>query len=256
MAGSLFNNNEREKRGRTIVFDIETVGEPFDELDATTQEILTKPFARPGAPEETAQQQDARLEAIKSGMGISPLTGFVVAVGMEDVEAGKRAVYYTNPNRLGEEWEEDGVQFRALSERDILAEFWRVAEHYHTFVTFNGRSFDAPFLMLRSAVHNVRPSKNLVAARYVYQHRPGAVHIDLLEQLTFYGALQRAGSRSLHMFCRAFGIPSPKEEGTGAEVAAQWQRGEYEAIARYNVSDVAATSALYKAWQRTLGHLV
>ena len=239
------------QQGRTLVFDIETVGEPFEELDAATQEAFLKPLHHVPTEEEVQR----RRELLKSGMGISPLTGFVVAIGMEDVEAGRQAVYFTDPNRLGEEWEEDSVQFRVLSERDMLAAFWKVADHYHTFVTFNGRSFDVPFLMLRSAFHGIRPTKHLVAARYLYQHPPQAVHIDLLEQLTFYGALARAGARSLHLFCRAFGIPSPKEEGSGADVARLWEEKQYEAIARYNLKDVAATSALYQAWARTLGHL-
>jgi uncharacterized protein YprB with RNaseH-like and TPR domain len=55
------------------------------------------------------------------------------------------------------------------------------------FITFNGRSFDAPFLIVRSAVHRIKPSVNLIPNRY------DKYHIDLFDQLSFYG-VSRGGS--------------------------------------------------------------
>ena len=68
-----------------------------------------------------------------------------------------------------------------------------------------------------------------------------------MDQLTFYGAARFR--KSLHLFCRAFGIESPKASGTtGDDVATLYKEGKYLDIARYNAGDLRATAALYKRW--------
>jgi len=228
----------------TLIFDIETVGENFDELDGTTQEVLTRWIRRESSDEGEYQ---AALSDVKEGLGFSPLTGEIVAIGMLDAERDKGAVYYQSPGSEGTLSEEGAFKLEAMSERDMLAKFWEVAERYDTFVSFNGRSFDAPFLMIRSAIHGIRPGKNLVANRYVNYQPGNAKHIDLLEQLSFYGALRRKGS--LHLWTRAFGIESPKAGGvSGDDVGALFREGRCEDIARYNSGDLRATLALYRKY--------
>jgi len=133
----------------------------------------------------------------------------------------------------------------------MLQKLWDIAEKYDTFVTFNGRQFDVPFLMVRSAVHGIRPSKNLLANRYLNVQPSNARHIDLFDQLTFYGALRRKGG--LHLWCRAFGIESPKAQGVdGNDVKALFENGKSTDIARYNARDLRATYELYMKYQQFL----
>jgi len=233
----------------TLIFDIETVGEDFDALDETTQESLTRWIRRESRDEG---EYRASLKDLKEELGFSPLTGQIVAIGVLDAERDRGAVYYQSPGSQspgseGNVFEEGPFKFEAMSERDLLAKFWDVAEKYDTFVSFNGRAFDAPFLMIRSAIHGIRPGKNLVANRYVNYQPGNAKHIDLLEQLSFYGALRRKGS--LHLWTRAFGIESPKAGGvSGDDVGALYRAGKGEEIARYNSGDLRATLALYRKY--------
>ena len=44
------------------------------------------------------------------------------------------------------------VYYKGLSEKEMLESFWRVAKYVDQFITFNGRNFDVPFLMMRSAM--------------------------------------------------------------------------------------------------------
>jgi len=54
---------------------------------------------------------------------------------------------------------------------------------------------------------------------------------------------------SLHLFCRAFGIESPKAEGiAGDDVAKLFSEKKFRNIAEYNSRDVVATTLLYKKW--------
>lgn len=231
-----------------LIFDIETIGEQFDALDHATQEQLTRWIKRESGNEE---EYKLALEDLKGGLGFSPLTGEIVAIGMLDYHKDEGAVYFQAPGAAQREIKEGNFTFKPMSEEDMLRRFWEAAKHYQVFVTFNGRGFDAPFLMVRSATHGIRPTKDLMRGRYLYQHNPEALHIDLMEQLTFYGAVRRKGG--LHLWARAFGIESPKAGGvTGDDVEPLFRKKKYLEIARYNVGDLRATKALYEKWERYL----
>jgi len=231
-----------------LIFDIETIGENYDELDETTQDVLTRWIKREAGNDE---EYKVALKDIKESLGFSPLTGEIVAIGVLDGEKNKGAVYYQSPGTKENDSEEDGIKFRPLSEKEMLEHFWEGAKKYDEFISFNGRGFDVPFLMIRSAVHGVRPTKNLMGYRYVESQKYGDRHIDLYDQLSFYGASRRKGS--LHLYCRAFGIKSPKADGvSGDDVAGLFKEGRFLDIARYNVGDLVATKALYERWDKYL----
>jgi hypothetical protein len=96
--------------------------------------------------------------------------------------------------------------------------------------------------MVRSAVHRITPSRDLMPNRY------NVAHIDLLDQLTFYGATKRRFS--LDMWCKTFGIKSPKSEGiTGYEVKELFVSKRYLDIAKYCLGDIIATKELHTYWE-------
>lgn len=230
-----------------LVFDIETVGEDWETFDKTTQHNISWYLEQSSRDEEEFEYE---LKQVKEGLGLSPLTGFIVAIGAFDTESKKGAVYFSAPGAKLEETETEGISYKPMSEKQMLEQFWKVAATVNEFVSFNGRSFDAPFLAIRSMVHGVKPTKDLLSNRYLSMQR-GCVHVDLMDQLTFYGAARF--KKSLHLFCRALGIESPKAGGTqGDDVAALYKAEKYEDIARYNAGDLFATAALYERWKGTL----
>lgn len=230
----------------TLVLDIETVGEKFDDLDEMSQHSLTRWIERESRSDE---EYEAKLKDIKEGLGFSPLTGQVVAIGMLDVEQDAKVVYFQAPGEEYGRFEENGVTYEQMTEAQMLQRFWNGATKYTELVTFNGRGFDLPFLVVRSAVNGIRPSKDFLSNRYLGSQRFDAKHIDLQDQLTFYGAVMRKGS--LHLWCRAFGIESPKVAGvTGDDVKELFESKRYKDIARYNVRDIVATRDLYAKWEK------
>lgn len=232
-----------------LVFDIETVGEDFDRMDKTTQEVLTRWIKKESESEEEYQ---VALEELKEGLGLSAVVGQIVVIGALNPETGKGVIYFQAPESEIADFEEDRISYKKRTEKEMLGEFWETAKNYDEFISFNGRSFDAPFLMARSALNKVRPSVDLMSNRYLNLQRYGVKHVDLLDQLTFYGAMRRKWS-SLHLWCRAFGIKSPKAGGvTGDDVARLFQEGKYLEIAKYNVGDLEATKELYEYWEKYL----
>jgi len=218
----------------TFIVDIETVPKDFDALDDASKEYLTK-FA----------ESDDDIEKIRRQMALWAPTNEIVAIGMLSVEQQKGAVYFQNDGGVSEKVVEGPFTFRTGSEKEILEYFWAAMRHAKVFVTFNGRRFDSPVLMLRSAINGVRPTKNLMPYRYASD-----IHVDLLEQLTFYGAARKF---NLDMFCKAFGIDSPKAHGiTGHDVAQFYRDGKFVAIAQYCAGDLWATRELYLRWKKYL----
>jgi DNA polymerase elongation subunit (family B) len=231
-----------------LVLDIETIGEDFDSLDHATQENLTRWIKKDSDSED---EYKLALQDLKTGLGFSALTGQIVAIGVLDYYKNEGGVYYQAPGQKNEETKEDGIAFKQMTEPEMLQKFWELATRYQVFITFNGRAFDIPFLVIRSAINGIRPTKDLMRGRYLYQNNPEALHIDLAEQLSFYGAVRRKGS--LHLWSRAFGIQSPKSSGvTGDDVGPMFKKGKFLDIARYNVGDIRATRELYARWEQYL----
>jgi len=218
----------------TIVFDIETIPVPFETLDTAQKAYLLK-FAENGEDEEKIKQQ----------MALWAPTNRIIAIGMLSVETGKGAVYFQSSGELVESYEKDDIKYECGTEKEILEKFWKAISFSHKFVTFNGRGFDCPVLMLRSAMLGVKPTKNLAPYRYSTD-----AHVDLLEQLTFYNAYRKF---NLDFYCKAFGIKSPKSEGVdGHEVLPLFQAGKCKEIAEYCAGDLRATKELYIRWKENL----
>ena len=230
-----------------LVFDIETVGADFDSLDDITRNSLTRWIRREAAGEEN--KYNVMLADLKEGLGFSPLTGQIVAIGVFDTERNKGVVYFQAPDLDLREARDENFTFKPRTEKEMLIDFWQGVKSYHDFISFNGRSFDAPFLMIRSAINKVKVSIDLMSDRYLRNQYRGARHYDLLDLLSFYGAVRRKGN--LHLYCRALGIKSPKAEGiTGDDVNRLFKEKKYKEIAEYNSWDLIATWSLYKKWEK------
>jgi len=231
---------------RTLIFDIQTVGERWDDLNATTKAVLSRWIER---SVKNNEEKELQLKDLREGLGFSPLTGRIVAIGLYDLERAQGAVYYVDAIN-GADDEVGAFILKTRSEEAMLREFWEGALEYDTFVTFNGRAFDVPFLIHRSVAHGMRPTRELMKYRYLSQ-QSAPFHIDLQDELTWYGAMARRPS--LHLFCRAYGINSPKADGvSGDDIAELFEKKQFRDIALYNSRDVIATKELYEVWLKNL----
>ena len=225
---------------RRIVFDIETCAYPFETLSESQKEYLL----RYAEKEPDHEKRQMMIDDAVRYTSLYPFTSQCIVIGIYDVEKEKSYVYYESENKV--EWtSEDGkVQYKGLTEKEMLESFWRVAKRVDQFITFNGRNFDVPFLMMRSAMLGVKVSKNLMGYRY------GDEHIDLLEQFTFYGLTRKF---NLDFYCQSFGIESPKSKDiSGMEVKNLYDAGRIKDIAVYCSKDIYATYRLFNIWNEFL----
>lgn len=236
--------------GYTLVYDIEVAGYPWEEVDEITRAYLL------------AREKDAeRREAVPDRTALYPGLGRVVAIGIWLVEADRGLLLLE-----GEDEDPDG-QPRAAEERDwakvsrskifrgderaLLEKFWEVvttaskAHRLPRLVTYNGRSYDGPVLMIRSAQLGVPSRRDLVGYRYDISE-----HCDLMDALDFHGS--RWPSYSLDYWCRRFDVESPKGSIDGSQVARAYREGRIEDIGEYCLRDVRATAQLYRRLESTL----
>lgn len=226
---------------RKIIFDIETCSQPFELLAESQQEYLLRYVERERDEKLRAEKKD---EAIRY-LSLYPFTSKVISIGIFDINKEKSFVYYESEIPEESISEEKKIYYKGLSEIEMLKSFWRIVNAVDQVITFNGRNFDAPFLMIRSAINKIKPSKNLIAKRYDFSD-----HIDLLEQFTYYGLTRKF---NLDFYCHAFGIKSPKtKEMSGMEVKNLYEAGRIKDIAVYCAEDIFATYKLYKIWDEFL----
>ncbi|HAJ56531.1 MAG TPA: 3'-5' exonuclease [Candidatus Omnitrophica bacterium] len=217
-----------------IIFDIETVGSEFDSFDEATKESFLK-----------YTKTDEEEQEVRDSMSFYPLTAQVVTIAMLEVETSRAFVCYQTPGAQPQKLVEGDAEYiSTANEKQLLELFWKKIEKYDQFITFNGRAFDCPFIMIRSGMNRLKPTRNLMPDRF----RSGA-HIDLMEKLTFMGASRKRFS--LHMWCNAFGVKSPKEDGvTGLDVKGLFKESRHLDIARYCLRDVGATKELFILWDK------
>ena len=230
----------------TLIFDIETIGYNFDDFDKHTQDALTW-WIRQSVKSD--KEYEIELNHIKERLGLSPLTGEIVAIGVMDAERNKGVVFYQSKEKKIKDYKKGRFEFKERTEKDMISNFWTGIKNYDVFVGFNSRAFDVPFIMARSAKYKIKSTKNLMSNRYLNSQVSIAKHIDLLDQLSFYGAVRKTGN--LHLWCNLFDIKSPKVEGVkGDDVATLFANKEFKKIAQYNSRDLIATRELYEYWRK------
>ncbi len=225
----------------TIVFDIEVAGFPWDEVDEITRGYLLE-----------REKDPARREAVPERTALVPGLGKVITIGLWMVELERGLVLLEgdgSDDQAGEQtWEKvpHSKIFRG-DEASLLRKFWEIVGFKPSprLVTFNGRGYDGPVMMIRSAQLDVEPSRNLVPYRYDIGD-----HTDLADVLCFQGATR--DHYSLDYWCRRFDIESPKGSIDGSQVGRAYREGRIEDIGEYCLRDVRATSHLYQRLAPTL----
>ena len=223
---------------KKLVIDIETVGIPWEEHDPYVREYLIKGLS------------DGDAEEAKRSGGLSPFRGRIIAIGVINIDDGRSCALYEVPGQEDVRVEKAGLRtYISGTEKQILEKFWDWFESDSRFITFNGRQFDGPFLMIRSAINGLTPKRDLVGMRY--ELHPNC---DLREVLNFFGTPNpRQYKFNLDLACKAFGVETSKGEGLDGRSVETWYRaGRHREIAEYCMDDVRATAELYEKLAATL----
>lgn len=197
----------------TLVVDIETIGPGRGQLSPRAMELLMR----------DATTADER-EDVRDRFALDPCTGRIVCIGVYWIEVDRSRAYFQR------------------EELELLANFWSdIAQIRPTrFVTFNGKSFDFPYILVRSAILGAPAPRDIqLDTRRFSTER----HFDVREALTNYDRYRRG---TLEYFCEVFGVPSPKTDLDGSRIGEYFEAGRLEEIANYCLADCKATAELYR----------
>lgn len=233
-----------------IVIDIETLGPRWEEIDAPTQEYLTERAKNRAKWDGETLTEEQAAEVAAERLALDTGLASVAAIGMYSLRktrprvlvpvAAETAVDGHIPLEVDVDWHEN--------ERAMLSRFWRYLKEIGNsrIVTFNGRGFDGPNLMIRSAMLDITCTRDLVGNRYYVDN-----NLDLQHALAFMGAVR--GGYGLEYWCLRFDIPSPKDQGIdGSDVERLVRAGEWHLLINYVGGDVLRSGQLYQRMQHFL----
>jgi len=233
-----------------LIFDIETGPIDWDNFSDSQKEYWLR-----GTTNEKEVEDRMLIRAL------TPMTGKILCIGIMVVEKDetnwnvlKKGALSLNPQdiettEITTELLVDNVTMQLSNEKKMLEDFWKILRYYRqpTLITFNGRNFDVPFVMLRSAIHRIRPPFNLMTGtKFNYPN-----HIDLIDELTYYSGSQWGATKKFNFdfYAHTFGIVSPKAQGVdGSKVHNMFIEGQIKEISEYCLSDVKATFELFLFW--------
>jgi predicted PolB exonuclease-like 3'-5' exonuclease len=167
-------------------------------------------------------------------------------------------LYAHRPIVLGVLWLDEGFGFKRLGvigedkdEPGMLNDFAGFCDQYRPhLVTYNGRSFDLPVLVLRCLRHGIPLRFFFQDKDYRYRFSD-AGHIDLYDFLSEHGAA-RVGS--LDAIARVMGLPG-KVGVDGSQVEGLYNAGQLQLIKHYCLTDVAQTAFLFLRYRLLQGAL-
>ena len=167
-------------------------------------------------------------------------------------------IFACKPVVIGVMWLDENLECKKTGtigegkeEGPMLADFAEFMTKWEpTLVTWNGRGFDLPVLMLRSLRYGVSAPWYYRKSGYRYRYSTDC-HVDLCDVLADHGATRMT---SLHGAARLIGLPG-KDGVDGSQVEALYRTGQMEALRGYCLSDVAQTAFLFLRYRLLAGLL-
>ncbi len=232
-----------------LVFDIETVRDEnspglisslFSRVDAKGDGRIKDPEKKEADRQEKI---DAKKEELVEKFGLSPLTGKIICFtywsGQDSAVSGDCVEWDTERPTAVINKDEVVVLSQIQQSFAVLNQLSRL-------VTFNGKSFDMPYIRTRMAIANMDLFTPFRNAKYDNEG-----HFDVRTVLTNYDDMGRG---TLHDWSLKFGIVSDDEPYVGGDqVQGWWDAGETQKIADKSIEDVIRTATLYNRLRRTNG---
>lgn len=173
---------------------------------------------------------------------LNPRLGRIVCVGWDYAQNG--VTEPIGPFALAAQTER--------AEAGLIAQLWaRIGEANGQIITFNGLSFDIPWLLFRSMVNGVKPTVPVKTLRDWTRRYSYSPHMDLRAVLTNW---DNRATGTLTDWATCLGIPCA-DTTKGSDIHALYQAGDFDAIAEHCRADVQTTKQLYQRVSAIYGEI-
>lgn len=147
-------------------------------------------------------------------------------------------------------------------EKEKIEKFLVYIEKFNPrLVSFNGRGFDLPMMMIRAMKYNLSATNYFCTNDKIsgkdkwsnYRSRyDGAFHLDLLDHISDFGSVR---GFKLDTLCATLNLPG-KYDVSGDQVLELYYQNELEKISQYCESDVLNTYWLFLKYELLRGNLI
>ncbi len=215
---------------KVLFLDIETVPQTCDWR--TLDERTAKLFSDKTRFEQERNEKSAEELYAEKG-GILAEFGRIICIGVGSLHKQDDGSALRVTSFHGDD--EAAVLTRFV---DLLNKHYNTDEHW--LCGHNGKEFDFPWIARRCIVHRIKLPKLLDIAGL----KPWEVgHLDTMNLWSFG---DRKAYTSLALLTHILGIPTPKDDISGADVArVYYEDKDLERIATYCKKDVVATTQLF-----------
>jgi len=226
-------NNELQK---IMFLDIETVPQTpdFDELGEELCHLWEEKFnlIHKRMPEKYAVETTP-AEAFNNSAGIYAEFGKIVCISVGFIYYQANTVHFRTKSFSGDD------EKLILSEfSDMIAKFCTTKDH--TLCGHNIKEFDIPYICRRMLINEIKlPSIFDIAGKKPWE-------INFIDTLELWKFGDYKNYTSLKLLTAVFGIPTPKDDIDGSQVATVYYKEKnIERIALYCQKDVVATAQVF-----------
>ena len=213
-----------------ITINVETIGDPS--LPAA---LLPSPddYDAPGNYKDSVKIMEYKENAARSEMGrmgLFPLTGRIICGSY---------LYADSDGKVDEIRTIHGDNEREIVQ-GLINGITQVSAEFPTLVTYNGISFDVPYICTAAARYGIP-----LPTGYEYKdllNKYGSDHIDVYTYLTAFGINKKG---KLSDWSLRFGFEPPY--GSGDMVSSWFKLGDWDSITRHCSSNVRCTDQLFNA---------
>lgn len=134
---------------------------------------------------------------------------------------------------------------KGSTEKELISNFIQlIDDNRPELISFNGRSFDLPVILLRCLKYGISFNKY-----YDYSHRYNSKHTDLYDLMNNYGASRNGG---LDPLANLIGLPG-KGQMDGSQVNLYVSEGRIKEVENYCLLDSIQTYILYNDYLTCVG---
>lgn len=190
-------------------------------------------------------------DKINDKFPLSPLTGKITAIGfmsthkVDNIQMNE----IENLDTVGKAYYKM-LSLEDSTEEEMLISAWRIMTEYyndgHKFVTYNGKTFDMPFMIRRSIMLGISkpmglPSIDMLTAKFNSNY-----HLDLFQELHTYDEMKQFKFIAQQEWAYRFGLVTEIKGSHGAECIAMYQIGDWNGIRQHLLADLTKTMLLFK----------
>lgn len=213
-----------------FVADIETI----PNVDVAGLVPEPKPHGNLKDPVKIAADIERKKAELVASMGLDPNFGRICVIGYAERAEGGDGIS-TSDHHLEEATDD--------AEREMLAAFWEKAKAAGRMATFNGAGFDVPFIMRRSWLLGVKPTRAFETVAWKCATGESN-HVDIRLVLSA-GDPKAKGTMDLYGKLK---LGRGKTDGMdGSQVWDYWQAGRLDEIRDYCKDDCCTTLELLES---------